>query len=200
MQHTDISPFEIVLASSSQRRISLLQKINLPFSVIPSNVDETYSESLKAEEIPLFLSEIKAESVWKKISNKSNKIVVSADTIVWCGNEILQKPRDAAEAKRILEKLSDNTHQVFTGVCILNNDKKVCFVEETKVKFGSLSYSEIDYYISTEPPFDKAGAYGIQDFIGMIGVEKIDGCYYNVMGFPMHRFFVELKKFVSCLR
>ncbi|MCC7430588.1 septum formation inhibitor Maf [bacterium] len=180
----------LVLASASPRRQELFSLVNIPFTVVKSEVEEIHLEN--PSETVTILALKKAEDVAKKVSE--NSIVVGADTIVFLENEILGKPENEEEAKKMLKKLSGKTHTVFTGFAILHKAKKVVFCEkaETEVKFKELSEAEINFYVQTGEPLDKAGAYGIQG-IGSIFIEKINGCYFNVMGFPLNRFYEAMK-------
>ena len=184
----------IILASKSQRRKDLLKMIDIPFRSYPSNFDESTisNKNLKPIDLCKKLAFLKA----KKISQKfKSDLVIGGDTIVTINNEILGKPKDKFEAHQMLNKLSGQTHSVYTGISIQCINKKILktFYEKTKVTFYQLSKREIDYYISNYNPYDKAGSYGIQD-MSSIFVDKIDGCFYNVVGLPISRFFKELKK------
>jgi septum formation protein len=158
-------------------------------------VEEVYPEDLTKEEIPLYLARIKAEAFDDELSE--NIIVITADTIVWKDGQVLQKPKDEKEAFDILKSLSGTVHQVYTGVCIRSVNQKSSFSSRTDVYFKDLTDKEIWYYIDKYEPFDKAGSYGIQEWLGYIGVEKIDGSFFNVMGLPVQKLYVELKKFLN---
>jgi len=186
---------DIWLVSHSPRRIQLLTDLGLKFHVGEAHVDEVYPDSLTKEEIPMYLSHLKATHAECVIGE--NTIVITADTIVWADDKALGKPSNAIEAADMLRLLSGRTHQVVTGVTFRNKDGFKSFYEETDVTFRPLSSHDIDYYISNYQPFDKAGAYGIQEWIGMIGVESINGCFYNVMGLPVSRLYKELLEFVE---
>jgi len=164
------------------------------FSVQPINADESFPSNLQAEQIALYLCEKKAAAFPDKLNE--DEILITADTIVWIDNIVLNKPVDEFEAKQMLQLLSGKMHQVFTGVCLTTNKSKISFTDETKVYFKSLTEEEILFYIRNYKPFDKAGSYGAQDWLGLIGVEKIEGSYFNVMGLPIHRVYKELQKFV----
>ena len=184
----------IILASKSQRRKDLLKMIDIPFRSYPSNFDESTisKKNLKPIDLCKKLAFLKA----KKISQKfKSDLVIGGDTIVTINNEILGKPKDKFEAHQMLDKLSGQTHSVYTGISIQCINKKISktFYEKTKVTFYQLSKREIDYYISNYNPYDKAGSYGIQD-MSSIFVDKIDGCFYNVVGLPISKFFKEVKK------
>jgi septum formation protein len=184
---------EIILASQSPRRKELFSGLGIPFRVETREIDESFSPQLKAGEIPLYLSQAKAAEFDKTISE--NQIVITADTIVWINDHVLNKPGNRDEAIKMLKELSGNKHEVFTGVTITSIGKKTTFVDRTLVSFCELTKEEIEYYIDAHRPFDKAGAYGVQEYIGYIGIDRLEGSYYNVMGLPVHRLYNELKKF-----
>ena len=184
---------EIILASQSPRRKELFSGLGIPFRVETREIDESFSPQLKAGEIPLYLSQAKAAEFDKTISD--NQIVITADTIVWINDHVLNKPGNRDEAIKMLKELSGNKHEVFTGVTITSIGKKTTFVDRTLVSFCELTKEEIEYYIDAHRPFDKAGAYGVQEYIGYIGIDRLEGSYYNVMGLPVHRLYNELKKF-----
>lgn len=189
------SKYNIILASQSPRRQELLKKLELNFKIKTNSVDENYPSHLKNEEIPLFLAKLKAESFDKELKTKD--LVITADTIVCIENEVLGKPKNKAMAKKMLSQLSGNKHTVYTGVCLKTLEKTDCFWASTDVYFRPLTPHEIDYYLSNYKPYDKAGAYGIQEWIGYIGIEKIEGSYFNVMGLPIQKLYDELQKFDS---
>jgi septum formation protein len=186
----------IILASGSPRRHYLLNMIGLQHDVIPSKVDETYSDDLQPWQVTEFLAKSKASDVYQQ---HSNGIIIAADTIVILDNVILNKPSDDSEAFSMLRNLSGRTHTVITGVAIVYTDhltklkKSIVFNVSTKVTFAELSDDEINAYIATGSPMDKAGAYGIQDDMGCIFISKIDGDYYNVVGLPLHMLYKHLK-------
>ena len=185
---------EVILASKSPRRHLLLRELGIDFKIVENHdVEEDYPSDLKPEEIPVYLAKKKPKEFSGKL--KQNTILITADTIVWCEGSMLNKPRDREDACRILKKLSGNKHTVITGVCITSPDKEVSFHATTDVYFASLTEGEIDHYLKEYQPYDKAGAYGIQEWIGYIGIEKIDGSYFNVMGLPIQKLYRELKKF-----
>ena len=185
---------DIWLISHSPRRIQLLTELGLKFRTGEAHVNEVYPDTLKCEEIAVYLSQLKAHHASCAID--ANTVIITADTIVWAGNKALGKPADADEARQMLKLLSGKTHQVVTGVTLRSSMGEHSFYEKTDVTFRQLSDADIDYYINTYKPFDKAGAYGIQEWIGMIGVERISGCFYNVMGLPVSRLYKELTAFV----
>jgi len=176
---------ELVLASASPRRKWLMEELGVPFSVNPKNVEEIYPDNLKREEIPLFLSELKASAFTEE--ELKGKVVLTSDTIVWLGEKELQKPADLAEAKEMVRQLSGTIHEVYTAITIRTENETISDFDRTEVQFRELTEAEIDYYVNTFKPLDKAGAYGIQEWIGYIGIEKIEGCYFNVMGLPLRK-------------
>jgi septum formation protein len=184
---------KILLASKSPRRHYLLKELGLEFELFDIDVDEDYPDKLKRESIPLFLSKLKAEAA--KSSLNEHEIVITADTIVWIGDMVLNKPKDLFEAKLMLNRLSGKMHEVITAVSINSTIKTTSFYVVTEVWFKSLRAEEIDYYVEQFKPLDKAGAYGAQEWIGYIGVEKMNGSYFNVMGLPLHELYEELLVF-----
>ncbi len=184
---------KIILASSSPRRQELLQQMQIPFTVKTKEVDEIYPKHLKASEVTDFLADLKAEAFFDELKN--NELLITADTIVWHNDKVLGKPKTDEDAINILQGLSGNTHQVITSVCIKSTTKKVVFSDTTNVTFKKLSNEEISFYIKNYQPFDKAGSYGIQEWIGHIGITKIEGSYFNVMGLPTQKLYNELVKF-----
>lgn len=185
--------YSIILSSKSPRRQQLLEQLGLKFTVRTKDTDEDFSEHLIAQEIPIYLSQKKADAFKDELLK--NELIITADTIVWIGNKVLNKPADKEEAFEMLSLLNGRMHQVYTGVCLSSIDKKISFFDETKVWFKKLSDNELNFYINNYKPFDKAGSYGAQDWIGLVGVEKIEGSYFNVMGLPVHKLYDELKKF-----
>lgn len=194
-------PFEsladvtFVLASKSPRRRMLFEGLGFPFEIRTHEVDESFSEELKGGDIPIYLAIKKAEAFADGIGER--EMIITADTIVWINGRALNKPEDRDEAKAMLTEISGATHSVFTGVCMTTKKAQRSFAEETKVTFNALSEVEIDFYLDQYQPFDKAGAYGIQEFIGLIGIRRIDGDFYNVVGFPMQRFWREVLTFLT---
>ena len=190
---SNLNDFEIILASGSPRRRELLGGLGIDFRVARLNdVDESYPSDLPANEVAEYLSKKKADAYRQSLTDR--QLIITADTVVITNGEILGKPIDAADAKRILKALSGAVHQVVTGVTVMTTAKTVSFSATTNVRFAPLSDEEIDYYISHYRPFDKAGAYGIQEWIGYIGITGIKGSYYNVMGLPVQRIYEELRK------
>ena len=182
---------KIVLSSNSPRRKELLGELGIDFEVrVIEGIDETYPKELSVEEVPQYIAREKARVY---IVGK-DEVLLTADTVVVLGNEIMGKPHDEADAMRMLRQLSGKTHQVITGVCLTTNDKQVTFADVTDVSFADLTDEEIKYYVDNFRPLDKAGAYGIQEWIGLAGVTGINGSYFNVVGLPVHRVYAELKK------
>lgn len=191
----NLQKYNIILASNSPRRRELLVRMGLDFKVRPLvGIDETFPKTLKGEEIVKHIATEKAEA-YLSVMESPNELIIAADTLVFLEDEILGKPRDYQEAKAMLEKLSGRTHQVMTGVCVITKEKKEVFAETTHVRFSLLDETEIDYYIKQYLPFDKAGGYGIQEWIGYVGVEQFNGSYFNVMGLPTQSLYKVLKKF-----
>lgn len=185
---------KILLASKSPRRREILGLLRIPFTVVTiDGEDESYPENLPAGEVAEYISNKKADAFMGKIDD--DEILVTADTVVILDSKILGKPSDADDAKKMLRMLSGKTHKVTTGVTVANNKRRESFTAESLVKFASLTDDEIEYYVESCRPLDKAGAYGIQEWIGAIAVEKIDGSFYNVMGLPVQRLYQVLKKF-----
>ena len=184
---------KIILASKSPRRKELLNLLDVEFSIEVRAVNEVFSDRLKTDEVAEYLARLKADA-FKSI--KPDELIITADTVVVLNDEILGKPKNTSEAQQMLKKLSDKSHLVITGVCLKTNDRLVSFSSSTKVYFKKLTTSEIDYYIENYQPFDKAGSYGIQEWIGAIGITKIEGSYYNVVGLPIYKLNEELKQFI----
>jgi len=184
----------IILASRSPRRQQLLLDLGLKFEVVNREFAETYPEGLTGDEIARHVAHEKAVLFRGEIAE--NEIVITADTIVWCNGKVLGKPLDYEDAVRILNEISGNTHEVITGVSIFSLAKEVTFSVSTKVTFETLSEEEIKYYINKFSPYDKAGAYGIQEWIGIIVCSHIEGSYFNVVGLPVQRLYKELQNFL----
>ncbi len=189
----NLDPYRIILASQSPRRHELLTGLDIEFEVRSRDVDESYPKEIKAEDVPTFLAEKKADAFHDILDRET--IIITADTIVIKDDQILEKPLSVNDAKSMITKLSGSTHTVVTGVCIQSRKEKVIFSDSTKVHFSTLSAEEIQYYVHRYQPFDKAGAYGVQEWIGYIGIERLEGSYYNVMGLPVHKVYAALKKF-----
>ncbi len=186
--------YDIILASASPRRQELLSSMDISFRVeVIRGIDESYPAELDSNQVTLYISKKKAASYKSLIT--SNQLIITADTVVVIDNEILGKPKDSAEAIQMLRSLSGRTHKVITGVTITTAEREVAFDTTTIVEFAELTDEEISYYVQRYNPTDKAGSYGIQEWIGAIGVKSISGSYYNVMGLPLHRLYTELKSF-----
>ncbi|MDQ7917897.1 Maf family nucleotide pyrophosphatase [Mesonia sp. MT50] len=183
----------IILASGSPRRKQILEELGLSFSIEIRKVIESYPSHLSPPEVALYLAKLKAEPFKKDLGEQD--ILITGDTIVCLDNEILGKPKDREEAFEMLSKLSQKEHQVISSVHLSSKEKSVDFKDITTVHFDKLSNSEIDYYLDYYQPFDKAGAYGIQEWIGQIGIKKIEGSFYTVMGMPTHLIYENLMKF-----
>ena len=188
---------KIILASGSPRRKHLLELAEISFEIIVSNFDESFPEDLTPSQVAMYIAENKALEVQKRSVNGNAQTIIAADTVVVLNKEILGKPVDREDAIKILSKLSGNIHTVITGVCILSGQNKTLFTEETKVEFLPLSKNQIEYYVDNFKPYDKAGAYAIQEWIGAVGIKSIKGDFYNVMGLPVSRVVAELEKFGS---
>jgi len=178
---------KIILASGSPRRKHLLELAEIPFEVKVSDIDESYPEGLSPAEIAIHIASNKARAIQEKMDMGKNSplTILAADTVVVLDNEIIGKPLNRQNAIEILSRLSGRIHEVITGVCILNGFEEKIFAEETEVKFRELSLAQIEYYIDNYQPYDKAGAYAIQEWIGAVGIKSIKGDFYNVMGLPV---------------
>ena len=185
--------YNVILASKSPRRQQLLQSLGIKFTVQTREVDEIYPDSLSKEEVPVYLSKLKAKPFLNDL--KDRDLLITADTVVCLGEEILGKPRDKQEAVKMLSALSGNEHQVITGVCLSSKKKQRAFYSISNVEFKTLTSEEIEYYITEFKPYDKAGAYGIQEWIGTIGIVHIEGSFYNVMGLPIQKLYEEIQIF-----
>lgn len=190
--------YRLILASNSPRRKELLAGLDLEFEtrVIPG-IDETYPSDLPVGQIPLYISQKKSEAYRRGMAD--GELIITADTIVACDGQILGKPADRDDAVRMLEMLAGKRHQVITGVTFATKSSTRSFSVSTDVWFSKLTDAEISYYVDRYRPFDKAGAYGIQEWIGYVGVERIEGSYFNVVGLPVQRLYRELLQFVSSL-
>lgn len=186
----------IILASASPRRKQLLELAQIKFEVAIADTDEIFNLNLTPEEIATELAFAKADTINRKmVTNSDDYVIIGADTVVVCYGKILAKPQDATEAFGMLTMLSGKSHDVITGVCLLSANKKKIFASKTIVTFLELSKGQKEFYINTYKPFDKAGGYAIQEWIGLVGIEKIAGDYYNVMGLPVSRLLQELALF-----
>jgi septum formation protein len=184
---------KLILASKSPRRQQLLSDLGLDFEVRTQSVDEDYSKDLKGAQIARFLAEKKAQALIKTLDD--DEILLTSDTVVWCKGESLEKAKDAQEATSMLKTLSGHKHEVITGVCLWSKNKQLTFSDTVVVHFKELNASQIDYYVKTYKPFDKAGAYGIQEWIGMVAIKSITGSYFTVMGLPTHLIMEKLPLF-----
>lgn len=189
----NLKKYNIILASKSPRRKQLLEELGIQFEIQIKEVDEIFPETMPVSKIPEYLAQLKMQAFENKLGK--NDLVITSDTIVCINNEVLGKPINYEHAYKMLTKLSGKAHKVISGVCVLSKNKKVSFTSTTKVYFKKLSETEIDYYISNYKPYDKAGAYGIQEWIGHVAIERIEGSYFNVMGLPVQRLYEELGKF-----
>jgi septum formation protein len=191
-----IIDFKLILASRSPRRQELMRKAGFAFETADgSGIDEIYPPCLTGRDIPLYLARKKSDAFSRDLID--NEILITADTIIYQDDHVLHKPKSEDEARKILRKISGRSHFVYTGTCLRSLKKSVEFVAETEVRFGILTEKEINYYIQNYQPFDKAGAYGIQEWIGYVGVEAIKGSYFNVMGLPVQLLYREIEKFIE---
>ena len=182
----------IILASGSPRRQELFKELGLKFSIKVKSIEENYPSNLKEEHITNYLAILKAEAFKNELDK--NDILITSDTIVWHNQKPLEKPKDKLEAIAMLQTLSGTSHKVITSICIKTINTQHVFFDTTIVHFKNLTNEEIEYYVKNYKPFDKAGAYGIQEWIGYIGVTKLEGSYFNVMGLPVHKLYEELLK------
>src|SRR5690606_1956070 len=183
---------KIILASNSPRRKQFLTDLGVTFSIQPANVNEEYPSFLKGKDIALYIAEQKA-SVFSNIAD--DEIIITCDTVLWIDDTSLEKPQNKEDALQMLQKLSGKTHEVISAVCIKSKEKEMLFSDTTFVTFNQLSTEDILFYIETYQPYDKAGAYGIQEWIGLVGIEKINGSYTNVVGMPMEKLYKNLNAF-----
>lgn len=190
---SNLNHYKIILASRSPRRQQLLQMMGVQFEVHTKETDESFPPHLKREQVVMHLALKKASAFEEDI--KKNELFITADTIVVLNDEVINKPEDRTDAIRMLQKLSGNMHEVFTGVCLMNAEKKELFNVRSEVYFKPINLTDIEYYIDTFNPYDKAGAYGIQDWFGLTCIEKINGSFYNVMGMPTKELYEYLQKF-----
>lgn len=185
-----LANYNLILASGSPRRQQFFKDLDLDFEIRLKNIDEVYPDHLKAEEISDYLACLKANAFDNELTE--DDLLITSDTIVWLANEALGKPKDEKEAFEMISKLSGKQHEVITSVSIKSANFQKVLNDTTSVYFKSLTKEEITYYIDTYKPYDKAGAYGIQEWIGKIGIDKIEGSYFNVMGLPVHKLYKEL--------
>lgn len=184
-----LNKYNVILASGSPRRQNFFNQLDIPFTIDVREVDEVYPAHLKQAEITDYLANLKSEAF---PDLKENDLLITSDTIVWFEGKAMGKPKDTNEAFEMLKSMSGKKHYVYTSVSIKSKNFQRIFNEETAVEFDELSDEEIKYYLETYQPYDKAGSYGIQDWIGMIGVTKLEGSYFNVMGLPVHKLYKEL--------
>lgn len=194
MLREKLKSYKIILASGSPRRQQFFKDLDIDFEIRLKEVEEIYPPHLQAEEITNYLAELKAKAFHGEI--KPNEILITSDTIVWHNNQCLGKPKDEEDAFKMLQSLSNSTHEVITSVCFKTNLKTETFHEVTKVTFRELSDEAIRYYLTNYKPFDKAGSYAIQEWIGYVGISKIEGSYTNVVGMPMHLVYQKMLTFV----
>ena len=185
--------YNYLLASKSPRRQQLLKSLGIGFQTVIKYVEETYPDDLPKEEIPVYLARLKAEPFLQEL--QPNDLLITADTIVWLNGRVMGKPCDASEAEQMLKELSGNEHQVISGVRLTSSEKSSEFYSISNVRFKTLTDAEIEHYIAEFNPFDKAGAYGIQEWIGLIGITHIEGSFYNVMGLPVQQLYQEIMRF-----
>lgn len=189
----NLKKYKVILASNSPRRKELLSGLGLEYEVkVMPGIDETYPDTLPTEDVPVYIAREKAEAYRKSIAE--DELIITADTVVCIDGEVLGKPADAAEAHDMLRKLAGRTHLVITGVCLTTSQFQKSFASVTEVTFDKLTDDEISFYVEKYRPFDKAGAYGVQEWIGYVGVTGMNGSFYNVMGLPVQRLYQELKK------
>lgn len=187
-----VEGYKVILASNSPRRKELLGGLGIDFEVRTlSDIDESYPNALRGEDIPMFISGKKAEAYKQGMAD--DEMIITADTIVYDNGQVLGKPKNRGEAVQMLKGLSGHAHEVITGVSIVTKKKTVQFASTSKVTFAALTDEEIAYYVDTYKPYDKAGAYGIQEWIGYVAVTRIEGSYFNVMGLPIQKLYSELK-------
>ncbi len=186
--------YRLILASQSPRRRDLMRDAGLEFDAVSYDVDEIYPEGTAAEDVAGFLSQLKNDAYPTPLADR--EILITADTVVILGDKILGKPKEKSDARAMLRSLSGSVHRVVTGVTLRSSSDKKSFSTETKVQFGELSDEQIEYYISRFRPMDKAGSYGIQEWIGYVAIEGIEGSFYNVMGLPIQRLYNELERFI----
>ncbi|WP_298309011.1 Maf-like protein [Flavobacterium sp.] len=190
-----LKDYKIILASGSPRRQQFFKDFDLKFEIRLKEIEEIYPDNLKAEEITNYLAELKAQAFEGELA--SNEILITSDTLVWLNGKALGKPKDYDDAFQILKSLSNQTHEVITSVCFKTNIKTETIFDVTKVSFRELSGDSIRYYLDNYKPFDKAGAYGIQEWIGLIGIHKIEGSYTNVVGLPTEKVYTYLTSYLD---
>lgn len=186
------SDWKIILASKSPRRHQLMKMMGLAFEIKTKEIAEDYPDHLPPREVPDYLAQLKSDAFLLEM--QAHELYITSDTVVILDEEIIEKPLDLEDARRMLGQLSGRTHEVCSGVCIRSREEKYTFTELTKVTMRPLDTKEIDHYLKIAPPLDRAGAYGIQDWIGLVGVEAVSGCFYNVVGLPTSRLYRALKQ------
>ncbi len=196
MKQEILRHYNLLLGSKSPRRQDLLKALGLHYTLVEIDVEEVYPLHLQGADIARYLCELKADA-YQNALLPADSILVTADTIVWLDGKYIGKPSDKEDAIAMLKQLSGKQHSVFSGICLKSAKQKVVFHAQTLVKFRELALDEIEFYVNHHKPYDKAGSYGIQDWIGYIGITGIEGCYYNVMGFPVEKFYEELTKFIA---
>ena len=194
-QQLALNSIELVLGSGSPRRSALLSEMGLSFTQRVSRVEEEYPSKLSGGEIALYLAQLKADALRSALT--PNELLITSDTVVWCADRSLEKPSSRAEAASMLEQLSGCTHTVYTSLCLTSMARQEAKLAETQVTFKTLSAQEIDHYLNGEAVYDKAGAYGIQDWIGLIGITEIKGSYFTVMGLPTHLLYEALNDWMN---
>ena len=189
---------KIILASQSPRRKQLLEWAEIPFEIIVEPTDESYPETLPIDQVPVYIALHKAKAVQQKLNeHQKNNIILAADTVVVLHNKIIGKPKDREDAIKILSALSGKEHKVITGVVLAEREKHISFADSTTVLFHELTKEQISFYVDKYKPYDKAGAYAIQEWIGVVGIKKVEGDFYNVMGLPVSRVVQELNELIS---
>lgn len=184
---------KLVLGSKSPRRQALVKELGYPVEIRIDEIEEIYPDYLEAQKVPEYLARLKAQPLINSLSE--GEVLITSDTVVLLDGNVVGKPKDRDDAFAMLQKLSGNQHLVVTGVALNSKEKEICFSTHTEVYFSELTEEEIEHYVDTYQPMDKAGSYGIQEWIGYIGVREIRGCYYNVMGLPLHDLYHKLKEF-----
>jgi len=196
MKQEILRHYNLLLGSKSPRRQDLLKALGLHYTLVDIDVEEVYPQHLQGADIAQYLCELKADAFNTALLT-DDSILVTADTIVWLDGKYIGKPSGKDDAIEMLKQLSGKQHSVFSGICLKSSKRKIVFHAHTLVTFRELAMDEIAYYVNHHKPFDKAGSYGIQDWIGYIGITGIEGCYYNVMGFPVEMFYEQLTKFIA---
>lgn len=191
----DLSKYKVVLASQSPRRHELMKGLDVSFEIVTKPIAEDFDPTTEADEVAVYLAQEKMEAWADELKTTNELLVITADTVVILDGHIIGKPENREEATAMLKRLSGKIHKVVTGVCISTNAKRIAFSDTTLVTFKSLSEDEINYYLDKYEPYDKAGSYGVQEWIGYIGVTHMDGSYFNVMGLPVHKVYTALREF-----